>query len=184
MSIGSVILISNSQDLTELGGFGPRTPATTTAYVVGALGMTGLLPLGCFWCFGLATHGLAPQPWLAAVVLVTNTLTVWNLLRQFRHIFLGSPLPKTRRAPEVNWLMAVPMVALTIIVLVSPLLMQRLYPVPGIATLPRPCDSVGDGQWGIGCGDRMSPAAPQIHVPLHRETSAVGAGPPGLRLLH
>lgn len=136
MSIGSVILISNSQDLTELGGFGPRTPATTIAYVVGALGMTGLLPLGCFWCFGLATHGLAPQPWLAAVVLVTNTLTVWNLLRQFRHIFLGSPLPKTRRAPEVNWLMALPMVALTVIVLVSPLLMQRLYPVPGIAAFP------------------------------------------------
>ena len=136
MSIGSVILISNSQDLTELGGFGPRTPATTIAYVVGALGMTGLLPLGCFWCFGLATHGLAPQPWLAAIVLVTNTLTVWNLLRQFRHIFLGSPLPKTRRAPEVNWLMALPMVALTVIVLVSPLLMQRLYPVPGIAAFP------------------------------------------------
>ncbi|MCY4054690.1 MAG: NAD(P)H-quinone oxidoreductase subunit F [Cyanobacteria bacterium MAG CAR4_bin_6] len=155
MSIGSVILISNSQDLTELGGFGPRTPATTTAYVVGALGMTGLLPLGCFWCFGLATHGLAPQPWLAAVVLATNTLTVWNLLRQFRHIFLGSPLPKTRRAPEVNWLMALPMVALTVIVLVSPLLMQRLYPVPGIAAFPAPVAALvaASGALGvvIGC---------------------------------
>ena len=150
MSIGSVILISNSQDLTELGGFGPRTPATTTAYVVGALGMTGLLPLGCFWCFGLATHGLASQPWLAAVVLVTNTLTVWNLLRQFRHIFLGSPLPKTRRAPEVNWLMAVPMVALTIIVLVSPLLMQRLYPVPGIATFPAHVTALVVASGGLG----------------------------------
>ena len=150
MSIGSVILISNSQDLTELGGFGPRTPATTTAYVVGALGMTGLLPLGCFWCFGLATHGLAPQPWLAAVVLVTNTLTVWNLLRQFRHIFLGSPLPKTRRAPEVNWLMAVPMVALTIIVLVSPLLMQRLYPVPGVAAFPAHVTALVVASGGLG----------------------------------
>lgn len=150
MSIGSVILISNSQDLTELGGFGPRTPATTTAYVVGALGMTGLLPLGCFWCFGLATHGLASQPWLAAIVLVTNTLTVWNLLRQFRHIFLGSPLPKTRRAPEVNWLMAVPMVALTVIVLVSPLLMQRLYPVPGIAAFPAHVTALVVASGGLG----------------------------------
>lgn len=150
MSIGSVILISNSQDLTELGGFGPRTPATTTAYVVGALGMTGLLPLGCFWCFGLATHGLASQPWLAAVVLVTNTLTVWNLLRQFRHIFLGSPLPKTRRAPEVNWLMALPMVALTVIVLVSPLLMQRLYPVPGIAAFPAHVTALVVASGGLG----------------------------------
>ena len=150
MSIGSVILISNSQDLTELGGFGPRTPATTTAYVVGALGMTGLLPLGCFWCFGLATHGLASQPWLAAIVLVTNTLTVWNLLRQFRHIFLGSPLPKTRRAPEVNWLMALPMVALTVIVLVSPLLMQRLYPVPGIAAFPAHVTALVAASGGLG----------------------------------
>ena len=150
MSIGSVILVSNSQDLTELGGFGSRTPATTTAYVVGALGMTGLLPLGCFWCFGLAIHGLAPQPWLAAVVLVTNTLTVWNLLRQFRHIFLGSPLPKTRRTPEVNWLMAVPMVALTVIVLVSPLLMQRLYPVPGIAAFPAQVTALLVASGGLG----------------------------------
>ena len=150
MSIGSVILISNSQDLTELGGFGPRTPATTTAYVAGGLGMTGLLPLGCFWCFGLATHGLASQPWLAAIVLATNTLTVWNLLRQFRHIFLGSPLPKTRRAPEVNWLMAVPMVALTVIVLVSPLLMQRLYPVPGIAAFPTHVTALVVASGGLG----------------------------------
>ncbi len=150
MSIGSVILISNSQDLTELGGFGPRTPATTTAYVAGGLGMTGLLPLGCFWCFGLATHGLASQPWLAAIVLATNTLTVWNLLRQFRHIFLGSPLPKTRRAPEVNWLMAVPMVALTVIVLVSPLLMQRLYPVPGIAAFPTHVTALVAASGGLG----------------------------------
>ncbi|KKZ13552.1 MAG: NAD(P)H-quinone oxidoreductase subunit F [Candidatus Synechococcus spongiarum 15L] len=150
MSIGSVILISTTQDLTELGGFGSRTPATTTAYVVGALGMTGLLPLGCFWCFGLATHGLASQPWLAAVVLVTNTLTVWNLLRQFRHIFLGSPLPKTRRAPEVNWLMAVPMVALTVIVLLSPLLMQSLYPVPGIAAFPTHVTALVVASGGLG----------------------------------
>ncbi len=155
MSIGSVILVSNSQDLTELGGFGSRTPATTTAYVVGALGMTGLLPLGCFWCFGLAIDGLSSQPWLAAIVLLTNTLTVWNLLRQFRHIFLGSPLPKTRRAPEVNWLMALPMVALTVIVLVSPILMQRLYPVPGIAAFPLQATTlvVASGSLGliIGC---------------------------------
>ncbi|OOV34001.1 NAD(P)H-quinone oxidoreductase subunit F [Candidatus Synechococcus spongiarum LMB bulk10E] len=150
MSIGSVILISTTQDLTELGGFGSRTPATTTAYVVGALGMTGLLPLGCFWCFGLATHGLASQPWLAAVVLVTNTLTVWNLLRQFRHIFLGSPLPKTRRTPEVNWLMAVPMVALTVIVLLSPLLMQSLYPVPGIAAFPTHVTALVVASGGLG----------------------------------
>ncbi|TGG89945.1 MAG: NAD(P)H-quinone oxidoreductase subunit F [Aphanocapsa feldmannii 277cV] len=136
MSSGSVIAITNSQDITELGGLARCTPATTTAYIVGAAGMTGLLPLGCFWCFGLSIDVLLRDaPLLAAVFLLTNALTVWNLVRKFRHVFLGEPRAKARRAPEVNWLMALPMVALTVLVLVTPFLMQRLDPVPGITAV-------------------------------------------------
>ena len=151
MSVGSVIGISTSQDLTELGGLGSRTPATTVAYIVGAAGMTGLLPLGCFWCFGLATDVLSErEPLFAVIVLLTNTITVWNLVRKYRHIFLGDPQPKTRRAPEVNWLVALPMVALTVVVLVSPLLMQKLYPVPGIHHFPPYVAALVVASGGIG----------------------------------
>jgi NAD(P)H-quinone oxidoreductase subunit 5 len=40
-------------------------------------------------------------------------------------VFLGDPHPKTLRAPEANWLMALPMVSLTVMVGLTPLAMAR-----------------------------------------------------------
>ena len=133
MSVGSVIATTNCQDLTELGGLGTRMPATTSAFLVASAALTGVVPLGCFWCFGLLVEGLRPQsPLFAAVVLLTNGLTAFNQVRVYRQVFLGQPHPKTRRAPEVNWLMALPMVSLMVVVLVLPWAMARIDPVPGI----------------------------------------------------
>ena len=116
-----------SSDLTELGGLARRMPATTAAYIVAGIGLTGLLPLGCFWALGLLVDSLGhSSPLFAGVVLVTNSLTLFNLVRVYRQVFLDQPHPKTRRAPEVNWLMALPMVSLLVLVLLTPLLIQRL----------------------------------------------------------
>ena len=129
MSVGSVIATTNCQDLTELGGLGSRMPATTTGFVVAAAGLTGVLPLGCFWCFGLMVDSFrAGHPLLAGVVLLTNALTAFNLVRVFRRVFLDNPHPKTRRSPEVNWLMALPMVSLAVLVLLIPVVIERIDP--------------------------------------------------------
>ena len=139
MSVGSVIATTNCQDLTELGGLGSRMPATTLAYLVASAGLVGLLPLGCYWCFGLGVQALWSQsPFFAGVILLTNLLTAINLTRVYRVVFLGSAKPKTKRAPEVNWLMALPMVSLTVLVLLTPLLMAKIDPVPGIGAFPLP----------------------------------------------
>ena len=139
MSVGSIIATTNCQDLTELGGLGGRMPATTLAFLIGGGGLVGLLPLGCFWCYGLVVEAIRPAaPLMAAVFLLTNVLTALNLTRVFRSVFLGTPTPKTRRAPEVNWLMATPMVSLSVIVVLLPWIMQRLDPVPGITSFPWP----------------------------------------------
>ena len=133
MSVGSVISTTNCQDITELGGLGSRMPATTGAYLVAAAGLTGILPLGCFWCYGLMVDQLLPQsPFFAAVVLLVHGLTAFNLVRVFRQVFLDVPHAKTKRTPEVNWLMAVPMVSLMVIVMLTPLIMARLDPSPGV----------------------------------------------------
>jgi NAD(P)H-quinone oxidoreductase subunit 5 len=137
--VGSIIATTNCQDLTELGGLGSRMPATTTAYLVGSAGLVGLLPLGCFWCFGMLLEGFASQhPFFAAVVLLTNGLTAFNFVRVFRHVFMGPSLPKTKRAPEVNWLMALPMVSLTVLVALMPAMMNRLDPAPSLGFFPWP----------------------------------------------
>ncbi len=158
MGVGSVIAATNCQDLTELGGIGSRMPATATAFVVGSAGLVGLLPLGCFWCFGLGVEALlADTPAFAAVLLITNALTAVNLCRVFRSVFLGPAMPKTRRTPEVVWLMALPMVSLSVLVLLTPLLLARLDPVPGLASFPWPIGLavVGSGLLGVGIGARL-----------------------------
>lgn len=131
MSSGSVIFTTNTQDLTEMGGLWSKMPATTTAFVVGAAGMVTLLPLGSFWAMLGWADGLALiSPWVVAVLVLVNGLTALNLTRVFRLIFWGKPQPKTRRAPEVNWQMALPMVSLTIITLLLPLMLQQWYLLP------------------------------------------------------
>merc|ERR1711939_1295021 len=136
MSVGSVIATTNCQDITELGGLGPRMPATTGSYLIAGAGLTGVLPLGCFWCFGLLVDGLwANYPWLVPVVLLTNALTAFNLVRVFRQVFLDTPHPKTRRTPEVNWFMALPMVSLAVLVLLVPLVFRSIYSTPSLDTV-------------------------------------------------
>lgn len=131
MSSGSIIYTTQSQDLTEMGGLWSRMPATTTAFVVGSAGMVTLLPLGSFWAMLAWADGLIKvNPWVIAVLVLVNGLTALNLTRVFRLIFWGQPQQKTRRAPEVGWPMALPMVTLTIITLLIPMMLQQWYLLP------------------------------------------------------
>ncbi|PSO47677.1 MAG: NAD(P)H-quinone oxidoreductase subunit F [Cyanobacteria bacterium SW_9_44_58] len=126
MSVGSIILTTNDQNITQMGGLWSKMPVTTISYIVGASGLVVLLPLGNFWVMGqwIQSFNSLPQ-WLLAFVLIINALSAINLTRVFRLVFLGEPQPKTRRAPEVNWPMAFPMVAVIIIALLAPLIPQR-----------------------------------------------------------
>lgn len=156
LGVGGVIATTNCQDLSELGGIGSRMPATALAFLVGSGGLIGLLPLGGFWVFGLTVESLLQDSPLAAFVfLLTNLLTAINATRVFRAVFLGPVMPKTKRCPEVSWLMALPMVSLSVMVVLLPLIMQRIDPVPGIAafSMPVAIAVAGSGLIGllIGC---------------------------------
>ncbi|PMB09080.1 NAD(P)H-quinone oxidoreductase subunit F [Fischerella thermalis CCMEE 5273] len=131
MSSGSVIYTTSSQDLTEMGGLWSRMPATTTAFVVGSAGMVSLLPLGSFWAMLSWADGLAiVTPWVLWVLVIVNGFTALNLTRVFRLVFWGEPQQKTRRAPEAPWPMAFPMVTLTILTLLLPMMLQQWYLLP------------------------------------------------------
>ena len=126
MSAGSAILTSNNQNLTEMGGLWSKMPATTTAFVVGSAGLVALFPLGTFWTMRRWVNGFwDTSSWLVLLLLLINGLSALNLTRTFRLVFLGQPQAKTRRAPEAPWPMAVPMVALIVVTLLAPLLLER-----------------------------------------------------------
>jgi NAD(P)H-quinone oxidoreductase subunit 5 len=79
----------------------------------------------------------------------------------FRQVFLDQPHPKTRRTPEVNWLMALPMVSLTVLVTLVPWIMTRLDPVPGLASF----------SWSTGLlviGSSLAGGALAVWVPLDK----------------
>ena len=131
MSIGSVIMTSSNQNLTEMGGLWSRMPATTSAFVVGAAGLIGLLPLGGYWALSKGINILwTDHLWVVGIFLLVNGITAFGLTRVFRLVFLGTPQPKTRRAPEVTWPMALPMVILTVLTLMTPILLQQLSLLP------------------------------------------------------
>lgn len=131
MSSGSVIYTTSTQDLTEMGGLWSRMPATTTAFVVGSAGMVTLLPLGSFWAMLSWADGFVNiSPWVIGVLVLVNGLTALNLTRVFRLVFWGTPQQKTRRTPEVGWQMAFPMVSLTVLTLLLPLMLQQWYLLP------------------------------------------------------
>jgi NAD(P)H-quinone oxidoreductase subunit 5 len=133
MSIGSVILTTNTQDLTEMGGLAGRMPATTSSFVVGTFASIGLLPLGSFWSMLEWGDSFWGSPWLVGVLLLVNGLTAFNLTRVFGLAFWGEPQIKTRRTPEVPWTMAVPMVSLIIVALLVPVMLLQWHLLPDLS---------------------------------------------------
>ncbi len=158
MSAGSVIYTTSSQDLTEMGGLWSRMPATTTAFVVGGAGLVTLLPLGSFWAMQSWAAGLAMvSPWVLWVLVLVNGLTALNLTRVFRLVFWGEPQQKTKRTPEVPWPMALPMVSLTIVTLLLPLMLQQWYLLPAWDSVNWSVISllVSSSMLGVGIGSTM-----------------------------
>ncbi|USR92510.1 NAD(P)H-quinone oxidoreductase subunit F [Phormidium yuhuli AB48] len=125
-SVGSIILATNSQNITEMGGLWSRMPATTTAFVVGGAGLVSILPLGTFWTFRRWVNGFQEvSPGLVLILVLVNFLNAVSLTRVFRCVFLGEHQAKSRRSPEAPWTMAVPMVSLIIVTLLVPLMLQH-----------------------------------------------------------
>ena len=165
MSIGAIVYTTHNQDLTESGGLWSRMPATTITYLTGALGLTGVLPFGCFWSFLLGIEFLWQEhPVLVGVFLLVNFLSTLNLIRVFRLVFLGEHQSKTRRTPEVGWLMAVPMMTLSVFVLLVPFVMQRMSLLPPLEyyNLAAVTLLVFSGLLGAGLG---------FYLPLNRAWS-------------
>lgn len=131
MSQGSVSLVSNCQNMSEMGGLWSKMPITTISFVVGSAGLIGLLPFGGFWALREGIHAFRyGDIWVVGLILVVNALTAVNLVRVFRLVFLGPPGPKVRRAPEAIWLMVLPMVVLTIFTLLVPVFLAELNVLP------------------------------------------------------
>lgn len=119
MGAGSVIMTTSCQDITEMGGLWSRMPITTLSFLIGGLSLSGVFPLGIFWTLHRWVAVPAPLG-LVGILAFVNGLSLLNMTRVFRLVFLGQPQAKTRRSPEVPWPMALPMGVLMGVTLILP----------------------------------------------------------------
>jgi NAD(P)H-quinone oxidoreductase subunit 5 len=136
MAIGNIVLSNITQDVTLLGGLWSRRPITGLSYLVGVAGLIALPPLGGFWSLSSLIDSLwTMQPVLAGVVLTTNGLLAFSLLRLFCLVFAGDVKQMTVRSPEGLWIMVLPTVIGAGITLHLPLLMANGQLLPSWETI-------------------------------------------------
>ncbi|HEY9647505.1 MAG TPA: NAD(P)H-quinone oxidoreductase subunit F [Chroococcidiopsis sp.] len=152
MSIGSVIMTTSTQDLREMGGLAGRMPGTSTAFIVAGLSSVALVPLGCFWSMlSWSSQLWAIAPWVVGVLVLVNGLTAFNFARVYGLVFAGERKAKTRRAPEVPWLMAVPMLSMVIIALLVPVMLVRWQVAPSLDGIELILAALLAASGAVGC---------------------------------
>lgn len=140
MGTGSIILKVITQDITQMGGLWSRRPVTGLSFLVGIAGLVALPPFGGFWSLMAVLEGLLQsQRWgLIAVVVATNGIAAFALVRMFGLMFAGDRTPMTARSPEPIWLMVLPMTLMAGFTLHMPLVIRELSLFPSALQLHWP----------------------------------------------
>jgi NADH-quinone oxidoreductase subunit L len=146
LSAGAVIHAVGSQDLFKMGGLRRALPVTSTAFLIGALSLSGIPPFAGFFSKDdilgsvypvLAAHPLYWPFFLCA--LSTVFLTAYYIFRAWFLAFSGRSTrdPSLSHAHEGPWVMQVPLVVLSGLAIGAGLLVflpsfQSLLPGAGI----------------------------------------------------
>jgi NAD(P)H-quinone oxidoreductase subunit 5 len=126
MSTGGIILNNISQDLRQYGGLWSRRPISGLSYLIGAVSLVALPPLGGFWALTKMVNNLwDAYPEMAGVVIAVEALTAFSVIRMFCLIFGGQTKPMTVRSPEGLWALVLPMTVLAGFALHIPMILAQ-----------------------------------------------------------
>jgi NADH-quinone oxidoreductase subunit L len=91
LGAGSVIHSVGTRDMRRMGGLGEKMPFVRNAFIVGALGLSGVPVLNGFWSKELILEiGLAHSPfWTYALMLAGAGLTAFYTFRMVWLVFFG-----------------------------------------------------------------------------------------------
>jgi NADH-quinone oxidoreductase subunit L len=125
LGAGSVIHgLGGEQDLRKMGGLGPRMLVTTSTFVVGALGLSGVPPLAGFWSkdeiLGAAFHEGHRVLWLLLVIGAFMT-AFYTFRLVFLAFFSASRMSRevAHHVHESPAVMTVPLVVLAALTVVA-----------------------------------------------------------------
>ncbi|MCS6847428.1 MAG: NADH-quinone oxidoreductase subunit L [Anaerolineae bacterium] len=106
----------DAQDMRHMGGLARKMPVTFVAFLLGGLALAGVPPLSGFFSkdeilLDAFKHNLP----VFALLAVSSVVTAFYVGRQLALVFAGRPRSDAAaHVVESNWLMTVPLIALTI----------------------------------------------------------------------
>ncbi len=104
------------QDMRHMGGLARKMPVTFVAFLLGGLALAGVPPLSGFFSKDeILLDALKHNLPVFALLAVSSVVTAFYVGRQLTLVFAGRPRSEAAaHAVESNWLMTVPLIALTI----------------------------------------------------------------------
>ncbi|MCR4404332.1 MAG: NADH-quinone oxidoreductase subunit M [Candidatus Acetothermia bacterium] len=114
LGAGAIIYRCGTRNLEELGGLARRMPLTFACFLIAALSLAGVPPLGGFyskWMIyqALVESKLAIAPLLLGAALAGTALTLAYILKVVFAAFFGEETAASRDAREVGPTMAIPL---------------------------------------------------------------------------
>jgi NADH-quinone oxidoreductase subunit M len=139
MVVGIIITTTKERQIEKLSGLGKVLPVTTVCAAIGALGISGMPPLGIFnseWMIFAGGFGSGYSPILTILTLIGSLFTVVYALRFFGKIFLGKLAAgiEPKASPKA---LLVPTLAVTIFLIIEGLLPAPLlsWAINGLAVV-------------------------------------------------
>ena len=97
---GAILVVSQKTKVSEMAGLGPQMPVTMISFMVGALSVIGLPPLGGMWSkWYLALGTIEAEAYILLIVLMLSSLLtiVYLLPIPLRAFFCGASAPSKER---------------------------------------------------------------------------------------
>ena len=139
MVVGIIIATTKERQIEKLSGLGKVLPVTIVCAAIGALGISGMPPLGIFnseWMIFAGGFGSGYSPILTILTLIGSLFTVVYALRFFGKIFLGKLGAgiESQASPKA---LLVPTLAVTIFLIIEGLLPAPLlsWAINGLAVV-------------------------------------------------
>ncbi len=137
LAAGSIMhAMRDETDIRKMGGLRKRMPATSAAFIVGALALAGIPPLNAFWSKDEILLAVAGNlnPAFTALFLVAIVLSALYMARAIWVVFFGPLKPENRDVHESPVVMSGPLALLAVLAVVT-----------GFIALP-----LGSGYDGVG----------------------------------
>lgn len=125
LAVGTISCATGTRSMAELSGLGKKMPVTTTAFVIGALAISGIPPFNIFWSkffiiAGAIQIGSAWGLLTGILILLESVFCFAWFLAVVHKVFFGPCSLKAQQAQDPPLTMLVPLIILIICSIISP----------------------------------------------------------------